>query len=106
MKAEEIKLHFQKLNEQKVQLALIDDADEKLTIANRQSDAMLKNVREGKFQAGVSISNYNECIKICDKIIQMSKELGINASQVLETKNIAVKNRKETQDALNKISNI
>ena len=92
---------------QKVELALTDAVDEKLKTANTLYDASLKNIRETN--SGVlnnCIRNYTECIKLADEVINKAKELGLDAKEMVDSKNIAIKNLKDSESIKNKISNI
>jgi hypothetical protein len=100
---------FQKteLTAQKVELALIDDVNEKLNTGNKLYDASLKSIRE--INSGIlnnCIRNYTESIKLADEVINKAKELGLEAKGIIESKNIAVKNLKESENIKNKLSNI
>jgi hypothetical protein len=90
MKAEEIKLHFQKLNEQRIELALIDSAEKNigaiyddiqrskviLSQAGNQVESILKNV----------ILKANANIDSLAKGEQMAKELGVDSSKISDLK--------------------
>jgi hypothetical protein len=77
MKVEEIKLHFQKLNEQKIELALLDDLKKS---ASKFEPLMAKslslyNQTVASFKDAQSVLDDSE--KLVDSGIAKTKELGI-----------------------------
>ena len=92
MTVAEIKLHFQKLNEQKVELALTDDLKtniknsqvvySKLGKAVSEMDALEQNIiskrKELKSLQSIGQKEYNSLLDVWDKINLNSKELGVD----------------------------
>ncbi len=95
------------LGTHKIDLALVDDVNQKLKTGNTLYDASLKSIRETN--SGIlnnCIRNYTECIKLADDVINRAKELGLDAKDMIESKNIAIKNLKESESIKNKLSGI
>jgi len=84
MKAEEIKLHFQKLNEQRIELALIDDAEKELykgiSIFNQSRQAVTKETL--KFKESVSI--FENSLKQYNLFITKAKEIGVDPKKGID----------------------
>jgi len=81
MKAEEIKLHFQKLNEQRLEFALVDDLKKELSALQSMGGSKASEISSisssllsGKTVA-LSLSQKAE------KAITQAKELGIDSAQ-------------------------
>ena len=92
------------LGSHKVDLGLLQEADQKLKTGNDLYDFSLKSLRElNSGKLNTAISTYTECIKIADSVISKAKELGIDVKDVSETKDIALKYLKECQNIKNKL---
>jgi hypothetical protein len=91
MKAEEIRLHFQKLNEQRIELALIDDLKKSESNLKKLEQIHLKEIADyrsllNKMRATVK-SNTSLSVEFLNKIQdaeKMAKELGLNANSFLK----------------------
>jgi len=89
MKAEEIKLHFQKLNEQRVELALSDDlksAADSLNKATQSINNSIKNY-DTAYKAMQTESNGAKSVastqmKLINNVEAKAKELGISPNTI------------------------
>jgi len=91
MKAEEIKLHFQKLNEQRIEMALIDDIKKQQIKVNDTENKALSELKKGISILENSSKIYDLTIKETvsliseiDKARGMSKQLGVDLPQNIE----------------------
>ena len=104
MKADEIKLHFQKLNEQRLEFALVDEIKKNATKfeginANASS---LYNQTVIRFREGLDLLVQTEKM-INDGILKL-KELGVEDKQFLSYKNELQGQKSKIENVLKKLN--
>jgi len=104
MKAEEIKLHFQKLNEQRLEFALVDEIKKNATKFEgiNAHASSLYNQTVVRFREGLDLLVQTEKM-INDGILKL-KEIGVEDKQFLSYKNELQGQKSKIENVLKKLN--
>jgi hypothetical protein len=78
MKAEEIKLHFQKLNEQKIELNLVNDIDSQIENGNKLMTEYNDFQKRADLSAKMAENSAKRAVELSQKALSQAKELGVD----------------------------